>query len=288
MIAGPQIIGWEGPPYTAFCWRVAGGQLYLGGDPEGASSDSVLSFAVPPVPVGGPINDPTNALRLSAARTGVVALSSALPAAPALASAGLHERLGGWDTPMELPFSPDDRAYVPLYLLVGNEAGEPEVWLFPAADALLGAEPIAVSPAGIAPDQLMVPELSLRVLADGPPALLSTAASGGAELSITDGRAEVARTALALRWPAGPSDISAGDVNGDGLSDIVVGAGSTAAVHLSDGRGGLLEGEGPAPEARTSFGVLLGGSAEGDECAVDGDGGGLYTLGRALFGASAR
>lgn len=278
-IKGPQVIG----------WRVAGGQLYLGGYPEAATAEATLvAFEAPPVAVGRPLGDASEALGLSAARPGIVGLSPALPAAPALSTDGLAARLGHWDTPMELPFAPDTKRFDPLYVVVGDEAGGAEVWLLPAADALADAEPVVVSPRGAALEALMVPELSLRVLADGPPVLLSSSAGGRAELALTDGRAELARTAFALSTPDLPGELSAGDVNGDGLSDIIFGVGSTATVHLSDGRGGLLDATGPSPEARTNFAVLLGGMAEGDECAVDSDGGGGFTLGRALYGPTAR
>lgn len=277
VIAGPQIIG----------WRVAGGQLYLGGYPElDAGAGPELRFAEGPVAVGRPLDDPEGLLGMGPHRPGLVGLSAALPADPRLAPEGLPGRLDGWDEPVEVPFAGFEARYPPMSLVVGDGAGGAEVWLLPADDALAGASPVVWSEPGTSLAKLMVPQITLQALADAPPALLSTSAEGGAELSLTDGRGRVARTALALGpYPSGLA-VSAGDINGDGLSDLIFGAGSTAAVHLSDGRGGLLEGEGPAPEARTSFGVLLGGSAEGDECAVDGDGGGLYTLGRELFGGT--
>ena len=205
---------------------------------------------------------------------------------PFLSIEDLERRFEDWDTPMEVPFAGYDRAYGPVVLNTGAAEGGNETVYVAAFDNLDAISTTPLSEPRTPNALLLVPRIAASLLPDTPPVVVAVAANGDSSLLFFDANGLAARTAF-IPFPAATDQpMSAGDLNGDGLSDLIFGSGSGAALVLSDGAGGALSGEGVPSRSVTNFDGMLAGGTAWMECAVDGNGGSGSTRGRAVYGSS--
>jgi hypothetical protein len=275
-------------------WRDGEGQTWLGVlDVEGMADldGETLPFLQGPVAVGAPLDDPEGELALGADHQGMIGLSTRIIAdTPFLSMEDLERRVAGWDTPMEVPFTSLDPLYDAALLVVGDGAGGNQLLFLPAFDDLLELAPIVASTAGASNLELAVPRLLSSLLPDAPPVLVSVNGQGEVVLDLFDSVGPLAQERGLATLDAETEDglavsLSGGDVNGDGIGDLIAGSGRLATALLMDGRGGVLGG--PAVEARvfTNFALLLNGGSADRSCALDEDGGGAFTDGAPILGA---
>ena len=268
-------------------WRDGDGQAWMGvvDVPTATSGDDTeLPFLQGPVAVGAPLNDPDDVLGVTSGALGMVAPGRRIIAdTPFLSMEDLEERFESWDEPMDVPFAGYDRALAhgPVVLTVGGD--RPQTVLLKAFADLEEAELVVLATA--AAESLPVPRLSASLLPDAPPVLVSTTAKGDVVLDFVDGTQHLARTVAPVHlaetdvpnWVA----ISAADINGDALTDVIFDGPEGATILLSDGLGGTLDTTSMPASTRTNFALLLDGGSHSRECAVSSTGGTDTAPGRA-------
>ncbi len=258
-------------------WRDTDGQAWLGVLSRRdvlAQAEGDLAFAQGPVAVGRPLLDPDGTLGLGPTDGGMVAVDVSIGTdAPWLTIEDPADRFSDWDEPMEVPFDAGEGAYGPVVLVVGADDGTAQTVLVPRFDHLTAVGERTLH-ASEDPAALPVPRIAARLLPDAPQVVVSTTAAGDVALTGVDG---VGNFALEPQYTAYTTDytggvtVASGDFNGDGLGDLLLGAGSTTTVALSDGAGGVLDDPGPEAAMFTNFGVLLGGSSGGRQSCDDDD-----------------
>ena len=255
-------------------WRDGTGQAWVGVlDVASAAArvEGEAPFLSGPVAVGAPVKDPERALPLDFDTPGIAgARQTPITDTPFLSMEDLEARFSDWDEPMEVPFAGDAGAHGPALVVAGDADGLPILVSLAAVDDLADLSPVTVI-SGVPADQVPVPRVSASLVPDAPQVVVCTQGGGAVDLVLLDGQGVAAWTAsdVTLGEDArGP--VSAGDLNGDGIADLVFGSGAEAQVALSDGAGGALD-DGVEARAMTNFAVLLGGRDGGRECWDDDD-----------------
>jgi hypothetical protein len=258
-------------------WRDGTGQAWLGVVDLGAAVAAADREAVPflqgPVAVGAPLVDADEALGLSTGRPGMVRLEQGIIAdTPFLSMEDLETRFSDWEEPLEGAFAGGAGAYGAVAVLVGTERGGVETVYVLPTDSLDAAETVVLveeqSPALSTP----VPQLSGHLVADAPPVLVMLAADGTADLLLVDGTGPRAGQSAAVAFDGSPERLAGADLNGDGITDLVLPAGTGTQLALSDGTGGWLETT-VDPSTLLGFDRVLTGGGTGQEAPLDPDGG---------------
>jgi|GEM_PF-2844641 len=272
-------------------WRDGDGQAWLGVlDLAGAAalSGDTLPFLQGPVAIGAPLRDPDGLLGLSGDRPGMVRARNRIIAdTPFLSMEDLEKRFSHWDGLSEAPFNSSAYFHGPAAMVVGTDSGGAEVLVLSGFDTLDALVTTSLVRADTVVDRLPIPELSASLLPDAPPILVSRSTAGDISFVLVDADGPRAQTKVPSigALPEG-GRLTAGDLNGDGLTDLAHGYGRDSIFLLSDGGGGVLMSGESDLRLFTNFAVLLSGSAHDEECALDTDGGGAWTLGSAFFGSS--
>ena len=255
-------------------WRDGQGQAWVGVldvAAAAAKTEGEAPFLSGPVAVGRAVKDPEGVLPFDFDTPGMAgARQRPIADTPFLSMEDLEDRFSDWDAPMEVPFTGATGAHGPALMVVGDAEGLPTLVSLAAADSLDDLVPVTVV-SGVAADQVPVPRISASLVPDAPQVVVCTQSSGAVDLVLLDGAGVAAWTAGPVSLGAGAGGrVSAGDLNGDGITDVVFGSGADALVVLSDGAGGALDADIDA-RAMTNFAVLLGGRDDGRECWDDDD-----------------
>lgn len=235
-----------------------------------------------------PMVETDSRLPLSSGNSGIVGVRKGIIAdTPFLSIEDLEGRFSGWEEPMEVPFTASAEGFGPVVMSVGTDEGYETIYIPAFTDLadLADLAPVTLYSAVDIAD-LPIPRVAASMLPDAPQVVVSTNAAGAVSLDLVDAVRPLARRPHAFDLGVdGPQrGVSAADLNGDGLADLLAGQGSATVAVLSDGMGGSLEDDAPDPAYFTNFAVLLGGADGADECKLDEEGLFSQTRGRPLFG----
>ena len=272
-------------------WRDGNGQAWLGlvdltAAVSGETTDTV-PFLQGPVPIGAPLVDDRGILGLSDHTPGMVHVSRTIIAdTPFLSMEDLETRFGEWESPMDVPFNPGAGAFGGVAVLVGTERGGVETRYLPPTDSLDGTDTVVLVEAADLSEATRVPRLTATLVPDAPPLLVLTAPDGTTDLQLVDADGtRAARIGLHTFQPDAlrAGRLTAADLNGDGISDLLLGHGGATEVVLSDGVGRPLP-DTLDPTALAGFSHTLTGGGVGQEAPLDVAGGRGLTLGGPTLG----
>lgn len=254
-------------------WRDSDGQAWLGAISRSevlGQAEGDIPFLQGPVAIGQPILDPDNVLKLGPTDAGMVSVDLDVHPESVLQTDDLSTRFSDWDSPMEVPFESGEGDFGPIVMVTGDADGLPQTVVLPRFDDLTAVSE-QVLHTSEDPASLPVPRITARMLPDAPAVVVSTTEDGGVVLNAVDGNGNTSNDdyfdflgSYMVGCDQGRACVNGGDVNGDGLDDLLIGAGLDTRVLLSDGTGGTLDDDPPEAEMLSNFGLLLGGSELSD------------------------